>query len=984
MTDSTACRSCGHAFSKGDRFCPKCGTEAEMSDVTSSSLDTAIIPPNPTECASCQSPMGPDDRFCPSCGTGRDEDRTVVSTTSVRNMQAKHLEESTRGEFEIMQQLGVGAMGSVYLARDIALSRRVAIKVIASNLLQDNAMVSRFRLEAQTVASLRHPNIVNVHAVRQADDVHFFVMDFIDGPPLRSIVKAHAPLEIPIVQALLYQVGSALDYAHHRGKGVIHRDIKPANIMVDREGDAFVTDFGISKITESQTGLTQTGATIGTPEYMSPEQCRGEALTGASDQYALGIVAYEMICGRTPFSGSQYFIMVAHTSETPTPISELRPDCPPHVAQAVHRMLAKNPGDRFPDLESAMSAMGGKPLGRRDPIRQRITALAGATAELAALDTASPLSPLPGHGSDDTATSVTVIGLPTSVKVGDSFQLSADVKGSTHTSIPGANVVWASSNPSVASVVAGRVQAISEGTAVITAEANGITGTVGVLVKGTGATLPTADAQAATIAVPHAAGQTGAAQSGGSKTGRRLATAAILLLLLSAGAWGAVQSGMVGGTIAGAEESEAGTVAEVEGPDGTDPVGATGAVASIAFAEAPDTIRIGTPVMLAARGLDASGNAASDGGPIGWSVDDEERARIEEDGTLVPLTAGPVTVTAEIAGVRESLTLLLAPEATEVAAADPTPSQPTTRPTSRPSQPAARVTSLAIDLPSTIVIGTSIDFAARVLDQRGNAMPNALERVRWRSDDPLVLRLGTGDFFDAVGPGTATVSARIGSITETIDITVAAPVERIALNRPALDLEVGDDGTLSARVFGPNDVPLPGSDVRWTSSNVNVATVDASGRVSAVGTGTATVAAASEGVAGRADITVRPRPIQPPTARDARAAANAWAGMLNEGDEAAITRAYDPSVNDKLDDLLDFVDNNDFQAALVEDEELGGVPLSFSFDGQEFATADFRLRFTFRTSFGGERVQLRDFRLVFARRGDGSGWRPVSAVMLDD
>lgn len=982
MAESVECGLCGNPFSKGDRYCPMCGTAADMGDLTSSGLDTGLATANPTACTSCQAPLGHSDRFCPSCGTGRDSDATVISSASARNIQAQHLAASTEGEFEILQQLGVGAMGSVYLARDIALSRRVAIKVIASNLLQDNSMVSRFRLEAQTVASLRHPNIVNVHAVRQADDVHYFVMDFIDGPPLRSMVKAHAPLDIAIVQALLYQVGSALDYAHHRGKGVIHRDIKPANIMVDREGDAFVTDFGISKITESQTGLTQTGATIGTPEYMSPEQCRGEALSGASDQYALGIVAYEMICGRTPFSGSQYFIMVAHTSETPTPINELRPDCPPHVAQAVHRMLAKNPADRFPDLESAMSAMGGTPLGRRDPVRQRITALAGSTAELAALDTASPLSPLPGQaGGMDTATSVTVIGLPTRVRAGDSFQLSADVRGSTHSSIPGVNVEWASSDSAVASVVAGRVQALAEGTAVITAEANGITGTVGLIVMGTGATAPVSS-QAATVAVPRS---TGAATPGGSRGKRRLVTAALLLLLGSAGAWGAVQSGLLGGNAA--DDSAAapgGAVAsggENEGPG--DPVDLN-PVATITFGDHPDTVQIGSNLVLSARGFDESGAPGGEGLAVTWAIDDESRARIEQDGTLVPLTAGPVGVSATIAGLTETITLFLEAESAVVASVGAVDTPDSGTPPSRPTPAASRVTSLTLALPQMVTIGLTVNFAARVLDQRGDAMAGALDRVRWRSSDPLVLRLGTGDFFDAVGPGTATVSARVGSLTESVDVTVTAPVQRVELDRSALDLEAGDDAVLAATVFGPNDFPLVGSSLEWRSTNVSVATVDASGRVTAVGRGRATVVAGTEGVTGRTNVTVRARRPQQPTQREARTAANVYIQMLNDGDEAAITRAYDPTANDRLDDLLDFVDNNDFAAALVEDEALGGVPLTFSFDGQEFGVVNFRLRFTYGTTFGGERVQLRDFRLVFTRRPDGSGWRLVSSVMLDD
>jgi serine/threonine protein kinase/RNA polymerase subunit RPABC4/transcription elongation factor Spt4 len=485
MSETVTCGSCGHAFEKGHKFCPRCGTEAGTGANALDGPDAGTDPGHETVCGSCAAPMGRDDRFCPACGKGRsDTDATVISNVSLRNAQANHLADATTGEFEIEHQLGVGAMGSVYLATDIALSRKVAIKVIASSLLQDDSMVSRFRLEAQTVASLRHPNIVNVHAVRQAEDLHYFVMDFIDGPALRSIIKTHAPLEIPIVQALLYQVGSGLDYAHHRGKGVIHRDIKPANIMVDREGNAFVTDFGISKIAESQTGLTQTGATIGTPEYMSPEQCRGEELTGASDQYAVGIMAYEMICGKTPFSGSQYFVMVAHTSEEPKPILDVRPDCPAHVAESVHRMLAKNAEDRFPDLESAMAAMGGAPLSRRDPIREHITVLAGSTAEVRALDSSS-LSPLPGRttgGSSDTATSITVMGLPTSVEVGDLFTLSADVRGSTQGSLPGVSVSWSSTDSSVAIVTGGEVRALKAGTAVVSAAVGSVTNSISILV----------------------------------------------------------------------------------------------------------------------------------------------------------------------------------------------------------------------------------------------------------------------------------------------------------------------------------------------------------------------------------------------------------------------------------------------------------------------------------------------------------------------
>ena len=270
---------------------------------------------------------------------------------------------------------------------------------------------------------------------------------------------------------LMSQVGSALSYAHRTGRGVIHRDIKSANIMVNHEGDAFVTDFGISKISESQSRLTQTGATIGTPEYMSPEQCRGETLTGASDQYALGILAYEMLCGETPFSGAHYAIMMAHTSEQPKPIRETRPDCPADVADAVDRMLAKGAEERWPDLDMAVSAMGGGPLGYKDPTRTKIVALIASTqGQLSALDTSSPLSPVPGSvAAGDAATSVTVTGLPSRAEAGDAFTLQADVRGSGDVPITGLGVHWASTDPSIATVEGGRVDVLRAGAVSISA-----------------------------------------------------------------------------------------------------------------------------------------------------------------------------------------------------------------------------------------------------------------------------------------------------------------------------------------------------------------------------------------------------------------------------------------------------------------------------------------------------------------------------------
>ena len=185
----------------------------------------------------------------------------------------RDLEEATEGEFEVVGEIGRGGMAVIYQAVDLALGRNVAIKVMAPGLLMGKGMVERFRQEAVTVANLHHPNIVTIHTVRQAGRLHFYVMQLIIGQSLQAVLRRPGPLSVPLVQALLYQLGAGLSYAHRHN--VIHRDVKPANVLVDADGNAILTDFGIAKIT-NQEGLTQTGSTIGTPTYMSPEQCMSD------------------------------------------------------------------------------------------------------------------------------------------------------------------------------------------------------------------------------------------------------------------------------------------------------------------------------------------------------------------------------------------------------------------------------------------------------------------------------------------------------------------------------------------------------------------------------------------------------------------------------------------------------------------------------------------------------------------------------------
>jgi len=241
-------------------------------------------------------------------------------------------------------------------------------------LLMGEGMVERFKREARTAAALSHPHIIPIYAVKDSEHVLYFVMKHVQGRSVDHVIRDVGPLPIAMTQAILAQVGDALGYAHRHG--VIHRDIKSANIMLDEEGWAVVTDFGIAKVVQAQ-GLTMTGVTVGTPTYMSPEQCATEEVTGASDQYSLGVVAYEMLTGTLPFQDDSIMsVMYAHFNQPPRPVTELRPDCPPNLADAVMRMLEKEPARRWPSMDDVVAVCGRPSLRHDDPIRREMITLA--------------------------------------------------------------------------------------------------------------------------------------------------------------------------------------------------------------------------------------------------------------------------------------------------------------------------------------------------------------------------------------------------------------------------------------------------------------------------------------------------------------------------------------------------------------------------------------------------------------------------------
>ncbi|HEV8303909.1 MAG TPA: protein kinase [Gemmatimonadales bacterium] len=290
-------------------------------------------------------------------------------------------------EYEILQELGRGGMAIVFKAKEKELDRDVAIKVLPFSLAFDKEFVERFQREARTSAKLEHPNIIPIYRVGKSGRVIYFIMKFLRGKPLSSVLTARGPLPPAEIRRILAEVARALAYAHK--SGIVHRDIKPDNIMFDEHGHAVVTDFGIAK---AATGgkLTGTGMSIGTPHYMSPEQAKAQALDGRSDIYSLGVVAYQCLTGNVPFDGEDSFsIGYKHImEELPTPPIDSHDKR--QLFEIIRKMMAKVPEQRFQNADELIQVLeGGRSVSFTTDATVAMPSLAGVRLS------AAPTTPLP-------------------------------------------------------------------------------------------------------------------------------------------------------------------------------------------------------------------------------------------------------------------------------------------------------------------------------------------------------------------------------------------------------------------------------------------------------------------------------------------------------------------------------------------------------------------------------------------------------------
>jgi serine/threonine-protein kinase len=274
------------------------------------------------------------------------------------------------GKYEVIEELGRGAMGVVYRARDPFIGRLVALKTITPGLLDNPDLLQRFYREAQAAGRLQHPNIVIIYDLGEADGLPYIAMEFLEGNSLEKLIQNTPNMPLGQKLDIIIQLCRGLEFAHKNG--VVHRDVKPGNIIVMTDGTVKVVDFGIVRL--SSTSMTSTGMVIGTVGYMSPEQAQGEHVDARSDLFAVGVVMYELFAYQKPFAGNNVAaVLIKIVTEDPSPLEGAAPQVPPQLCEIVHRCLNKNPAERYQSLEDLILEL--EPIARsmqRDMVEELV------------------------------------------------------------------------------------------------------------------------------------------------------------------------------------------------------------------------------------------------------------------------------------------------------------------------------------------------------------------------------------------------------------------------------------------------------------------------------------------------------------------------------------------------------------------------------------------------------------------------------------
>ncbi len=314
----------------------------------------------------CRTDIGAGLVFCATCGSIVGASGEAWGDEELR-VPLEELRRDLAKDYEIEEELGRGGMAVVWRARELDLGRRVALKVLP-RWSASSAMAERFRREARLAAGLEHANIIPIYRVGQAAGTCYFAMRYVEGLAVDAIIERQGPLPIAVVVQILRRTADALAFAHMHH--IVHCDIKGANILVDRDGQVIVSDFGVARAFSEDASLTATRSIIGTPQFMSPEQCAGQHVGPQTDQYSLGVLGFQMLAGQLPFEGDSVVALIQHHYFSPVPdLSEVREGIPERLLDVIYRALEKDASKRYPTTQEMVKALGAVPLPPEEKAR---------------------------------------------------------------------------------------------------------------------------------------------------------------------------------------------------------------------------------------------------------------------------------------------------------------------------------------------------------------------------------------------------------------------------------------------------------------------------------------------------------------------------------------------------------------------------------------------------------------------------------------